>query len=233
MASGGGGCQDGDMDDMDLKGFSGRVRLFPLPGVVMFPHVVAPLHIFEPRYRRMTADALEGDRLIATVGLTGGDGPTPPVEPVGCLGRIIHHERLADGRYNLLLLGRKRVRLVREIPDPDRPYRIAEAVVIEDEPRSDIDGPEARRSLVQSFRQAIGAAAEIDDEFFRLLESAESLGALADIMAHSLPIHGVQKQRLLAEPDVHARVGLLLRWIAEMTPTLPLGRTFPPPFSSN
>ncbi len=51
------------MEDMDLKGFSGRVRLFPLPGVAVFPHVVAPLHIFEPRYRRMTADALDGDRL--------------------------------------------------------------------------------------------------------------------------------------------------------------------------
>lgn len=221
------------MDDMDLKGFSGRVRLFPLPGVAMFPHVVAPLHIFEPRYRKMTADALAGDRLIATVQLLGGDSPLPPIEGVGCLGRIIHHERLADGRYNLLLLGRKRIRLVREVPDPDLPYRVAEAVVVEDEPPAASDEPEARRLLVRRFRETVGATPQLDDEFFRLIEAAESLGALTDIMGHALPVDGARKQRLLAEPNVDARVALLLHWIDTLSPALPRLRSFPPTFSLN
>lgn len=218
---------------MDLRGFVGRVRLFPLPGVVVFPHVVAPLHIFEPRYRRMTADALGDDRLIAMVRLLGDGSPRPPIEAVGCLGRIIHHERLADGRFNLLLLGRKRIRLVREVPDAGLPYRVAEAVAIEDEAPAPLEEPEARRSLVDRFRQVVGATTGLDDEFLRLLEGAESLGTLTDVMAHSLPFDVEQKQRLLAEPDADARARQLHRWLSELAPTLPLGRTFPPPFSVN
>ena len=218
---------------MDLKGFSGRVRLFPLPGVVMFPHVVAPLHIFEPRYRRMTSDALDDDRLIAMVRLLGDGSPAPAIDAIGCLGRIIHHERLPDGRFNILLLGRKRIRLVRETPDPGLPYRTAEAVAIEDEPPAAGDEPESRRALVERFRRVVGDASGSDPEFLRLLDSAESLGALSDIMAHALPLDADQKQRLLAEPAVDARVDRILRWLADLAPTLPAGRTFPPPFSAN
>ncbi|WP_337176936.1 LON peptidase substrate-binding domain-containing protein [Paludisphaera sp.] len=221
------------MDDMDLKGASGRVRLFPLPGVVMFPHVVAPLHIFEPRYRRMTEDALAGDRLIAMVRLLGDESPRPSIEVVGCLGRIIRHERLPDGRFNLLLLGRRRVRLLGEVDEPELPYRVAEAVAMEDEIRGPLDEAAARKALIGRFREAIAAAAGLDDEFFRLLEAAESLGALADVMAHSLPLDADRKQRLLAEPDVQARIFLLDGWLAELTPSLPQARSFPPPFSAN
>src|SRR3954463_13716392 len=105
------------MEGDELRDFSGVCRLFPLPGVVLFPHAVIPLHIFEPRYRQMTEDALDDDKLVTIVQLIppgtiySGALGTPPVDAVGCLGRIIRHERLSDGRFNLLLLGRKRVRL--------------------------------------------------------------------------------------------------------------------------
>ena len=107
-------------NDLDQRDFANVTRLFPLPNLVIFPHVVLPLHIFEPRYRQMTEDALAGDRLITIVQISPparGEHWTEPVplESVGCLGRIIRHERLADGRFNILLLGRKRVRLRREI----------------------------------------------------------------------------------------------------------------------
>src|SRR5437762_6507133 len=102
-------------DFTPLSGFAGLARMFPLPNLVFFPQVMQPLHIFEPRYRQMTADALAGDRLITLVLLRPGweadyEG-RPALHAVGCLGRIVAEQQLADGRYNLLLRGLRRVRL--------------------------------------------------------------------------------------------------------------------------
>ena len=83
------------LSDPALKTFSGRAPLFPLPTLVLFPHAAVPLHIFEPRYREMTADALAGERLLA-VGLQPPS--TGVLAPIVGLGRIIAHERLDDGR---------------------------------------------------------------------------------------------------------------------------------------
>ena len=96
--------------------FSGRVRLFPLPNLVLFPHVMQPLHVFEPRYRCLLEDSLASDRLIAMALLAPGwendyEG-RPPLYPMACLGRVTSFHRLDDGTYNLLLLGLHRVRLV-------------------------------------------------------------------------------------------------------------------------
>src|SRR5262245_15464455 len=99
-------------DDNAINEFSGHVRLFPLPNLVLFPNVVQPLHIFEPRYREMTADALAGDRLIAIVLLQEGADESSnqaPIHSVACLGRIIADQAMSDGRYNLLLRGVRRV----------------------------------------------------------------------------------------------------------------------------
>src|SRR5436853_468650 len=99
-------------DQYILANFPGRARLFPLPNLVLFPHVVQPLHVFEPRYRQMTADALADDRLITLVLLKPGwedAGNKPPaVHPVACLGRVVADQLLPDGRYNLLLRGLSR-----------------------------------------------------------------------------------------------------------------------------
>lgn len=95
--------------------FSGTVRLFPLPGTVLFPHVMQPLHIFEPRYCEMLRDALAGDRLIAIAGLEPGWEPhyegRPPVYPIACLAKITSHQAQPDDRHNVLLLGVRRVRI--------------------------------------------------------------------------------------------------------------------------
>src|ERR1700749_756438 len=94
--------------EFDAATFSGVVRLFPLPNLVMFPHVMQPLHIFEPRYRELLADALAGDRLIAMTMLAPGwesdyEG-RPPLLPVGCLTRVAMHQPQAEERSNVLLL---------------------------------------------------------------------------------------------------------------------------------
>ncbi len=106
---------------------SDMLPLFPLPSAVLFPNVFLPLHIFEPRYRQMVADALKGDRLIGMVLLREGwqhdyQG-RPAIYPVGCSGVITHAERLPDGRYDLVLRGLDRFRVVSE--DDERAYRQA------------------------------------------------------------------------------------------------------------
>src|SRR5262245_25424794 len=99
--------------------FGGTARLFPLPNLVLFPHVAQPLHIFEPRYRRLMDDALQGDRLIATALLQPGweqeYNNAPPLHAMTCLGRIQQEEHLPDGRYNLLLHGLCRARIIEEV----------------------------------------------------------------------------------------------------------------------
>src|SRR5690606_18455878 len=106
-----------------------------IPKLVMFPHVVQPLHVFEERYREMMEDALADDGLIAIPILKPGweaDYPgRPPLEKWACLGKIVLHRKLDDGCYNLLLMGISRLELIRELP-PTRSFRQAEARLVTD-----------------------------------------------------------------------------------------------------
>jgi Lon protease-like protein len=103
------------------------IPIFPLPNVVLFPNVFLPLHIFESRYRDMVKDALASDRIIGMVLLQPGFEANyegrPPVYPVGCAGVITHSEPLPDGRFNIVLRGIEKFRMVGE--DESRPYRLA------------------------------------------------------------------------------------------------------------
>jgi len=113
--------------------------------VVLFPNVFLPLHIFEPRYREMVADALDGDRLIGMVllrpGWEGEYEGRPPVFPIGCAGLISHHEKLPDGRYNIVLRGLEKFRVERE--HDDRLYRVAHVSTLH-EPLLETDREEVR-----------------------------------------------------------------------------------------
>lgn len=103
------------------------IPIFPLPDAVLFPGVFLPLHIFEPRYRAMVTDVLDGDRVIGMTLLRPGWEPDyegrPPIFPVGCAGLVTHAERLADGRFDIVLKGLSRFRVVDE--EAGRPYRVA------------------------------------------------------------------------------------------------------------
>ena len=102
------------------------IPIFPLPNVVLFPNVFLPLHIFEPRYRQMVADALQGDRIIGMVLLRPGYEANyqgrPAIYDVGCAGVITHSQPLPDGRYDIVLRGIEKFRITSE--DQSRPYRI-------------------------------------------------------------------------------------------------------------
>jgi len=125
--------------------------LFPLPNVVLFPNVFLPLHIFEMRYREMVAEALEGDRLIGMVLLQPGwerdYNGRPPVFSIGCAGLISHHERLPDGRYNVVLRGLQKFRIEEE--DNSRSYRTARVEAVREPP------PESERDEVRAARRRL------------------------------------------------------------------------------
>jgi Lon protease-like protein len=117
-----------------------EIPLFPLPNVVLFPSALLPLHIFEPRYRAMVTDALDGERLIGMVMLRPGweanyEG-TPAVYPIGCAGFITHAERLSDGRFNIMLRGLEKFRILGERParDGGERYRVARVDAIREAP---------------------------------------------------------------------------------------------------
>ncbi|MDP2320933.1 MAG: LON peptidase substrate-binding domain-containing protein [Acidobacteriota bacterium] len=134
--------------------FPSSLPIFPLPTVVLFPNVFLPLHIFEPRYRQMTADALAGDRLIGMVLLRPGNDADyegrPPVYGTGCTGLITHAETLDDGRFNLVLRGLEKFTILgEEDPTVGQLYRSAFIRPIDETvPPTDRDPlREARRKL--------------------------------------------------------------------------------------
>jgi len=115
------------------------IPLFPLPNVVLFPGVFLPLHVFEERYRALTRDALSGDRIIGMTllrpGFEGDYHGRPPMYPVGCAGVISHSDRLPDGRYNIVLHGLSKFRVVEELTDGEyRRARIEALTEVTDDP---------------------------------------------------------------------------------------------------
>jgi uncharacterized protein len=201
--------------------FSGRVRLFPLPNLVLFPHVMQPLHVFESRYRRLLEDALAGDKLIAMALLAPGwesdyEG-RPPLCPMACLGRVTTYHRLEDGTFNLLLLGLQRVRLVREI-EPRKPYREAEAALCEDSypvyPKS--AGLALQKRLRDAFVRVLPLLPDAQEQMDQILASDIPLGVLTDVISFMLEIEIGCKERLLSETNVCLRAESLLEHLGDI-----------------
>jgi ATP-dependent Lon protease len=234
---------DASDDNSTAPAVMGRVRLFPLPDLVMFPHVVQPLHIFEPRYCDMLEDALAGDKLIAMVLLAPGweadYAGRPALAPVGCLGKVIAHERLPTGRHNILLRGLRRAAIRRELA-PTRSFRLAEVDLLDDfyPPAGEDKRAQAQRRLVELARQLLPDADGLHEQLEELLASQASLGMLTDIFAFTLGFPTPLKQRLLAEWDVQRRANLLLEQLATLAqrqegPPPVASTEFPPRFSAN
>lgn len=226
-------------DDPWRTGFSGVARLFPLPNLVLFPGVMQPLHIFEPRYRQMTSDALATDRLIALVLLQAGweanyEG-RPAIHSIACLGRIEAEQPLDDGRFNLLLRGLARIGIVEEVPH-DRLYRLARVQLIEEVPIvNPADADQLRQRLQELMELWFSDQAQLLEQFYRLFSSGMSLGDLADILSFALPLPVETKQELLAERELKRRVRRLLhvaRPAISPKPAPGQGK-FPPEFSLN
>lgn len=225
-----------------LTDFSGTARLFPLPNLVLFPHVMQPLHIFETRYRELLEEAVAGDGLVTMAMLAPGweedyEG-RPPLFPVACLGRVAVHHRLKGGAYNVLLVGLKRVRLLHELP-PRKRFREAKVEICEDcYPPEEAAGTAAlQRKLRNAFLQVLPSLPQAQEQIDQLLGTDVSLGTLTDIISYMLDIDLREKEALLAEPNVHRRTGLLLEHLSRIADDDSPGRAgalvFPPEFSLN
>jgi Lon protease-like protein len=228
-------------DDLTaLTHFGGIARLFPLPNLVLFPQAMQALHIFEPRYRQMTADALAGDRLIALALLRPGWEPdyekVPPIYPVVCLGRIVADQRLEDGRYHLLLRGLSRAGIVEEVPT-DRLYRSARVRLLADaNPPPPQREPELRRHLMEMADRWFAPPHALAGQLQKLVHGGLDLGMVCDVFGYALPLDVAFKQQLLETLDVSARVRRLLDYLREQTPPTSQAeadRPFPPTFSAN
>ena len=196
------------------------VPLFPLPNVVLFPRAVLPLHIFEERYRAMVFDALRGDSLIAMALLMPGWErdyySRPAIEPVVCVGRILTHERLPDGKYNLLLQGIARASVVREVAEPDRLYRAAELDRLVESRVMEIDLTEQRHRLIDIFEHRLRHVSGLARQFRQMLSSPLPTADIADLVAFNLLEDVPLKQSLLAETDVVRRVGRVIAALEEI-----------------
>jgi len=231
-----------DFEDLsfDPDQFSGTVRIFPLPNLVMFPHVMQPLHVFEQRYRDLTEAALADDRLIALGVLAPGwesdyEG-RPPLHSAACLGRIAAHQRLDGGRHNLLLLGQRRIRITGELPGAES-YRRAHVELIDDiyPAATAPQRPRLKRSLTEAFSHLLPSSGETRQQLEQFLHGDTSLGVLTDVVAFALDLPIDVKVRLLAEANVDTRAALLAEKVAAAGPLAPdaSARSFPPDFSAN
>lgn len=182
--------------------------LFPLPDVVLFPDAYLPLHVFEPRYRALTRDALAGARLVGMVVLRERgeeDTDTPAtIYATGCAGTIVHHEPLPDGRSTIILQGVGRFSVAHEIAG-DTPYRRAH---VRWQPEVDASGlrGELARLRQQIERLLLPAVARGEVR----MPAGLSDQALVNTVCQALDVPTVEKLALLEKPDVATRALTLL-----------------------
>ena len=173
------------------------IPVFPLPDVVLFPGVFLPLHIFEMRYRDMIRDSLAADRLVGISLLKKGWEHDPAGRPaiygVGCVGLISHVEALSDGRYNLVLRGVEKYRVVDEEP-PLRAYRRASVEYLSEQ-ATPAERESVSRQKHRLERLLSNAADSPERPFPANLSDEEVINALAQY----LDLEPIERQALLEQ----------------------------------
>lgn len=182
-----------------------RLSIFPLPGAILFPGLQLPLHIFEPRYRALVSDALARDRRISMI-QPKQLGESGALYDVGCIGRIGEFEALEDGRYNLILEGEQRFRLIREL-DVATPFRQVEGEAIE-EPEDQYLSSVERAGFEQEARLfADRQGYSVDWDSVAKLDDQSLINGVSQIA----PFDAAAKQALLEAPDLATRCELLIQ----------------------
>ena len=182
-----------------------RLSIFPLPGAILFPGLALPLHIFEPRYRALASDALARDRRIAMI-QPQRSGEGAPLFEVGCVGKIGEVEALEDGRYNLVLEGETRFRMLREL-EVTTPFRQIEAEAIEEDHNEVLAHIEraAFEQEARAFAHAQGYS--VDWDSVGRLDDETLINGVSQIA----PFDFAAKQALLEAPDLSTRCELLIQ----------------------
>jgi Lon protease-like protein len=187
---------------------STRLSVFPLPGAILFPRMHLPLHIFEPRYRAMVSEALARDRRIGMIQPRGAGDP-PPLFDVGCVGKIADVEALDDGRYNIVLEGVARFRVLREL-EVATPFRQVDAMLEPLPPsevlslgeRAALESESRRFADVQGYAVDWEGVARLDDE------------TLVNGIAQIAPFDPASKQALLEAASLSDRTELIIQLMA-------------------
>ena len=206
------------------------IPVFPLPTTVFYPGTPLPLHIFEPRYREMTADALEGKRTIGMVLLKPNWEEDyfdkPQIFSAGCVGDIQKVIKHPDGKYNFTLMGLRRFRIIKE--EEGKPYRQAKIELLEEKNEQDIfeDRPnECREKLIENFRKFIGLIPEGNS---KKKEPDWNLGTklseFVDRFAYQLDLSLEQKQSFLEEQEVNKRADFLHSFLKMKTDLIQLSK---------
>ena len=186
-----------------------RVPIFPLPGAILFPRSQLPLHIFEPRYRDMVRDAIDGGGQIAMIQPHRlDDDNEAPLFAVGCVGELVGVEELEDGRFNIVLLGSHRFRLVREV-DIDAIYRCAEVDI---EAFDDGDPPPLpliQRAEVEREARRLGDALGLAVDWAAVARLDDEM--LVNAIAQVAPFDIGAKQALLEQASLDGRADLLVQ----------------------
>lgn len=198
-------------DVSNLDSFSGVIPLFPLSTVVFFPNTLLPLHIFEPRYKRMVNDVINTDKIIGMALLKPGweDNyyENPEVFNVVGMGRIVSSETFEDGRINIVLYGLKRVKIVEIIEN--LPYRLARVDIVNDLHGSDEESLRARiDELISKWNLLIEDTEKSHNIDINTMLPMESL---TDALATLICSNVFEKQVLLEEPNVHKRAEIIIR----------------------
>ncbi|MFD1033992.1 LON peptidase substrate-binding domain-containing protein [Sphingomonas hankookensis] len=187
---------------------SARVSVFPLAGALLFPNMHLPLHIFEPRYRAMVSDALARDRRIGMIQPrpVGADGDRPPLFDIGCIGQIVDVEAHADGRYEIVLRGLQRFRVVREL-EVTTAFRQVEAEMLPVVGDTTLALAERASLEIESRRFADRLGYAVDWESVGRLDDESLVNGIAQIA----PFDVAAKQALLEVDALSDRAELIVQ----------------------
>jgi Lon protease-like protein len=219
-------------EDNSIQVHFGRpIPLFPLEQVTLLPQQVLPLHIFEPRYRQMVERALDGAGQIAMAVFEGEQWKQeyhgrPAVRPVVCVGQIVQHEKLPDGRYNLLVQGVCRARILRELAaSTERLYRevMLEPLGLPDDEDEPLLAP-VRQNLAELLSEGPLTHLAAAEPLLEHLRNDEiPTRALLELVSFTVVSDAEKRYRLLAEPDVSARAGVILGELSALSKLIARG----------
>lgn len=228
----------GDEEEIDLEELRShlaracvRLKVFPLAGVIVLPGTPTPLHVFEPRYRQLVAEALKGDRMLAVATLASEEGATQdraPVQPIAGAGFIEAEEQLPEGRYHIVVRGLARVRLVEEIEN-GQPFREFTAELLQDVYPP--GGPPALLRQRRALEACVLQLAEVlppesgAPQLAELAARTVSPSQLADLVAAAVVSEPDKRLAVIEELDVAKRLDLVTGEVASVILMLSQGRT--------
>jgi len=195
----------------------GRLPLFPLPNTVLFPGVVMPLHLFEPRYRALAEYCVQSPRLMALGTLQPGYeahyDERPPIHPILTVGAVAGERRLADGRWDIALRGISRIELIEELP-ANEPFRLIRARRVREVERNDdrIAAERLRSAVIQVANRLPALWPQLSPQ----LVGAKSPSLLSDVVAGTFIDKPEERLRLLAELSVGRRIDAVHDHLAQI-----------------